>query len=49
MSFLEEKTLENVHFLVHGLLSILKCLYNPAKDEQIMIDELSILNGLRHA
>ena len=41
--------LENVNFLIHGLLSIFNCLYNPAKDEQIMIDKLSILNGLRHA
>lgn len=41
--------LENVNFLIHGLLSIFNCLYNPAKDEQIMIDKLSILNGQRHA
>ena len=39
--------LENVNFLIHGLL--FNCLYNPAKDEQIMIDKLSLLNGLRHA
>ena len=41
--------LENVNFSIQGLLSIFNCLYDPAKDEQIMIYELFILNGLRHA